>query len=108
LRASGYNTPAIHHGFLPGAEPAPLRPAATDSEQHANNLTSAVIRRGNVNGRNAGRQTSRSERVLTHNLRSQFWTGPLRSPERLPEHVAHESIMDEVASSSAPIRSRFD
>jgi len=36
--------------------------------------------------------------VLTHNLRSHFWTGPLRSPERLQNTFAHESIMDEVAS----------
>src|SRR5436309_1506974 len=46
-----------------------------------------------------GAGTITSERVLTHNLRSLFWTGPLRSPERLQNTFAHESIMDEVAAS---------
>jgi CO/xanthine dehydrogenase Mo-binding subunit len=32
-------------------------------------------------------------------LRSPFWTGPLRSPARLQNTFAHESFMDEIASS---------
>ena len=97
----GYNNPGnVITGFLAGAEPAPFAArAATDPNNYANNLNIApsyVV--GSVGGRSGGTGTIKSERVLTHNLRSQFWTGPLRSPERLQNTFAHESIMDEVAS----------
>jgi CO/xanthine dehydrogenase Mo-binding subunit len=35
---------------------------------------------------------------LTHNVKSSFWTGPLRSPERLQNTFAHESFIDELAA----------
>jgi len=98
----GYNNPGnVITGFLAGAEPQPFTPRtpAPDPANYANNgniAPSYVI--GAVNGRRGGTGTVASERVLTHNLRSQFWTGPLRSPERLQNTFAHESIMDEVAS----------
>ena len=98
----GYNNPGnVITGFLAGAEPAPFtaRPA-TDPNNYANNLNIAPSYvTGRVNGRNGGTGNVTSERVLTHNLRSHFWTGPLRSPERLQNTFAHESILDEVASS---------
>jgi len=40
----------------------------------------------------------RSERVLTHTIASPFFTGPLRSPNRLQNTFANESFMDEVAA----------
>jgi nicotinate dehydrogenase subunit B len=40
-----------------------------------------------------------SERVVTHGVRSPFWTGPLRSPARLQNTFAHESFLDEIAAS---------
>src|SRR4029078_1812276 len=40
-----------------------------------------------------------SQRVQTHNVRSPFFTGPLRSPERLQNTFAHESFLDEIAAS---------
>src|SRR5262249_62275804 len=46
----------------------------------------------------AGRGTVRSDRVLTHTIRSPFFTGPLRSPSRLQNTFAHESFMDEIAA----------
>ena len=46
----------------------------------------------------AGTGAVASERVLTHNVKSLFWTGPLRSPERLQNTFAHESMLDEVAA----------
>jgi CO/xanthine dehydrogenase Mo-binding subunit len=98
----GYNNPStVITGFLAGAEPAPFAArAATDPNNYANNLNIAPSYvAGNVSGRSGGTGNIKSERVLTHNLRSQFWTGPLRSPERLQNTFAHESIMDEVASS---------
>ncbi|HXD74428.1 MAG TPA: molybdopterin cofactor-binding domain-containing protein [Vicinamibacterales bacterium] len=97
----GYNNPGnVVSGFLAGAEPAPFaaRPAA-DPNNYANNLNIAPSYvSGTVNGRKGGTGNVASERVLTHNLRSHFWTGPLRSPERLQNTFAHESILDEVAS----------
>jgi CO/xanthine dehydrogenase Mo-binding subunit len=98
----GYNNPGnVITGFLAGAEPQPFTPRspAPDPTNYANNLNIApsyVV--GNVGGRKGGTGTISSERVLSHNLRSHFWTGPLRSPERLQNSFAHESIMDEVAS----------
>lgn len=97
----GYNNPGnVITGFLAGAEPAPFAArAATDPTNYANNLNIAPSYvAGTVNGRSGGTGNIKSERVLTHNLRSQFWTGPLRSPERLQNTFAHESIIDEAAS----------
>jgi CO/xanthine dehydrogenase Mo-binding subunit len=38
--------------------------------------------------------------VLSHNVRSTFFTGPLRSPERLQNTFAHESFVDELAAAA--------
>jgi nicotinate dehydrogenase subunit B len=98
----GYNNPGnVITGFLAGAEPQPFTPRtpAPDPTNYANNLNIAPSYvAGSVGGRKGGTGTITSERVLSHNLRSHFWTGPLRSPERLQNSFAHESIMDEVAS----------
>ncbi len=98
----GYNNPGnVVTGFLAGAEPQPFAPRtpAPEPTGYANNLNIAPSYvTGTVNARKGGTGTVTSERVLTHNLRSHFWTGPLRSPERLQNTFAHESIMDEVAS----------
>src|SRR5262249_41701698 len=53
---------------------------------------------GCVGGACGGTGRVRSERVLTHTIRSPFFTGPLRSPSRLQNTFAHESMMDEVAA----------
>ena len=98
----GYTNPGnVITGFLAGAEPQPFTPRtpAPDPAAYANNLNIAPSYvAGSVGGRRGGTGTIASERVLTHNLKSYFWTGPLRSPERLQNTFAHESIMDEVAS----------
>jgi len=98
----GYNNPGnVITGFLTGAEPQPFTPRtpAPDPANYANNLNIAPSYvAGSVAGRKGGTGNITSERVLTHNLRSHFWTGPLRSPERLQNTFAHESIMDEAAS----------
>ena len=98
----GYNNPGnVISGFLAGFAPQPFTPRspAPDPTGYANNLNIAPSYvAGNVAGRKGGTGTVASERVLSHNLRSHFWTGPLRSPERLQNSFAHESIMDEVAS----------
>jgi nicotinate dehydrogenase subunit B len=98
----GYNNPGnVITGFLAGFEPQAFTPRspAPEPASYANNLNIAPSYvTGSVGGRKGGTGTVTSERVLSHNLRSHFWTGPLRSPERLQNSFAHESIMDEVAS----------
>src|SRR3989442_9819115 len=100
----GYNNPGnVITGYLAGAEPQPFTPRtpAPEPANYANNgnIAPSYVA-GSVNGRKGGTGNIASERVLTHNLRSHFWTGPLRSPERLQNTFAHESIMDEVASAA--------
>jgi CO/xanthine dehydrogenase Mo-binding subunit len=51
-----------------------------------------------VGGADRGTGTIKSEKALVHNVESLFWTGPLRSPARLPNTFAHESFMDELAA----------
>ena len=45
-----------------------------------------------------GGGTIRSERVVTHTVRSPFFTGPLRSPLRIQHTFANESFMDELCA----------
>src|SRR2546425_265905 len=53
---------------------------------------------GCVAGACGGTGSVKSERVLTHTIRGPFFTGPLRSPSRLQNTFAHESVMDEIAA----------
>jgi CO/xanthine dehydrogenase Mo-binding subunit len=53
---------------------------------------------GAVNGRAGGTGRIQSQRVVTHAVHSTFFTGPLRSPERLQNTFAHESFIDEIAA----------
>ena len=89
-------------GTLAGFEPAPFQPRtpAPPPTQFANNsnaVPSYVT--GTVNGSAGGTGRIASQRVLSHSVRSQFFTGPLRSPERIQNTFAHESFIDEIASS---------
>jgi len=54
---------------------------------------------GCVGGECGGAGTIRSERVLSHEVVSPFFTGPLRSPLRLQNTFAHECFMDEISAS---------
>jgi CO/xanthine dehydrogenase Mo-binding subunit len=98
----GYANPGnVVTGFLAGAEPQPFTPRspAPDPTAYGNNLNAAPSYvTGTVGGRRGGTGTVASERVLSRNVRSLFWTGPLRSPERLQNTFAHESMLDEVAA----------
>jgi CO/xanthine dehydrogenase Mo-binding subunit len=51
-----------------------------------------------VGGACEGGGTIRSERVLTHTVRSPFFTGPLRSPLRIQNTFADECFMDELCA----------
>jgi CO/xanthine dehydrogenase Mo-binding subunit len=97
----GPNTPGnVVTGFLAGFEPAPFAartpaPDPTSYNNGSNGVPSYVA--GSVGTKAEGTGGVRSERVLTHSVRSPFWTGPLRSPQRLQNTFAHECFMDELA-----------
>jgi nicotinate dehydrogenase subunit B len=88
-------------GFLAGFQPEEFKPRSPAPEpaafsNNANAVPSYVV--GRVGGADHGAGTIKSERVLLHNVVSPFWTGPLRSPQRLQNTFAHESFMDELAA----------
>ena len=88
-------------GYLAGFEPEPFRAQATPSQPRGFNNGSNAIPSyvaGCVEDRCGGAGSIKSERVLTHNVVSPFWTGPLRSPSRLQNTFAHECLMDEIAA----------
>ena len=100
----GPGTPGnVVTGFLAGFSPQPFTPRSPASSPAAyNNNANAVPSyvAGNVGGRDQGTGTVKSERVLTHTIESPFWTGPLRSPNRLQNTFAHECFLDELAAHS--------
>ena len=101
-RPGGSNPGNVVTGMLAGFEPAAFvarspAPDPTNFGNMSNAVPSYVT--GCVGERCGGTGTVKSQRVLTHNVRSPFFTGPLRSPERLQNTFAHESFMDEIAAS---------
>jgi hypothetical protein len=99
----GYATPGnVVTGFLAGFESAPIAPRTpapaptTPLDNNLNTAPSYIAGRMGTSQRGAG--VVRSERVLSHRVRSPFFTGPLRAPERLQNTFAHESFMDEIAA----------
>jgi CO/xanthine dehydrogenase Mo-binding subunit len=88
-------------GFLAGFQPAAFaaRSPAPDPANFANNSNAVPsYLAGMVKGRSRGTGKIQSERVLTHDVQSPFFTGPLRSPARLQNTFAHESFLDEIAA----------
>jgi len=98
----GAGTPGnLVTGLLAGFEPAAFQarsPAPSPSTYTNNSNAVPPYVTGNVNGRPGGTGTVAAQRVMSHNVRSIFLTGPLRSPERLQNTFAHESFIDEVAA----------
>jgi CO/xanthine dehydrogenase Mo-binding subunit len=98
----GYDQPGnVITGTLLGYEPETITPhAATAPKEQLRNRSNAVPSyfSGCVGDHCAGAGTIRSERVLTHEVDSPFFTGPLRSPLRLQNTFAHECFMDEIAA----------
>jgi nicotinate dehydrogenase subunit B len=87
--------------MLAGFPTAPFRPAqaaepAGEFRNGSNAAPSYVS--GRVARQAGGVGTIASERVLTHTVRSPFFTGPLRSPSRLQNTFAHECFLDEIAA----------
>jgi CO/xanthine dehydrogenase Mo-binding subunit len=101
-RPGGGNPGNVVTGMLAGFEPAAFAPRSPAPDPtNFGNMSNAVPSyvTGCVGTRCGGTGTVASQRVLTHNIRSPFFTGPLRSPERLQNTFAHESFIDEIASS---------
>jgi CO/xanthine dehydrogenase Mo-binding subunit len=97
----GPSTPGnVVTGSLLGFKPVPFSPGPAEEPRTYNNNSNGIpsYMAGRVGGRDNGTGTIQSEKVLVHNVRSAFWTGPLRSPARLQNTFAHESFMDEIAA----------
>jgi CO/xanthine dehydrogenase Mo-binding subunit len=99
----GYETPGnVVTGMLAGFQPAafaPRTPAPAPSGRFDNGANAAPSYvTGCIGGACGGTGAVRSERVLTHTIRSPFFTGPLRSPSRLQNTFAHECFIDEIAA----------
>jgi CO/xanthine dehydrogenase Mo-binding subunit len=85
-------------GFRPAAFNArtPAPPPQGSFSNGSNAVPSYVV--GRVGAGSGGTGVVSSERVLSHEVESPFFTGPLRSPRRLQNTFAHESFMDEIAA----------
>ena len=98
----GANSPGnVITGSLIGFQPAAFAPRTPAPEPanfaNGNNAVPSYVT-GTAGGRSGGTGTVASQRVLTHDVPSPFFTGPLRSPSRLQNTFAHESFMDEIAA----------
>jgi nicotinate dehydrogenase subunit B len=96
---AGFPTPPL----VP-ATAAPPKTFSNNDNSAANYVTGAVA--GNPPG---GTGNVASQQVLVHSIASPFFTGPLRSPDRLQNTFANESFMDEVAAAMTadPIQYRL-
>ncbi len=92
-------------GFLAGFQPAPFaaaiagagrRPARWRTVKTSCRLTSPARSAASAGGTG----TVKCERMLSRVVESPFWTGPLRSPNRLQNTFAHECMMDELAAAA--------
>ena len=102
----------IISGALAGFSTPPLVPSAAEPPTtfSNNDNAAAAYLRGGVGGNlPGGTGTIASEKVLNHLIASPFFTGPLRSPDRLQNTFANESFVDEVAAAVAddPVQYRL-
>lgn len=89
----------IYSGALLGFAVPPVTPAAaTTPTTYSNNSNAAPSYGAGCVGTSCqGTGSVAAERVLVHTIDSPFFTGPLRSPNRLQNTFANESFMDELA-----------
>jgi nicotinate dehydrogenase subunit B len=98
----GYDQPGnVITGMLLGyepelPEPRSAKPPAGKFSNRSNTVPSYFA--GCIAGSCGGDGTIRSERALTHTVRSPFFTGPLRSPLRIQNTFANECFMDELCA----------
>jgi CO/xanthine dehydrogenase Mo-binding subunit len=98
----GYDRPGnVISGMLLGYEPEPLEPVTAKPPsgrlRNQSNIVPSYFA-GCIGGTCGGEGTIRSERALTHTVRSPFFTGPLRSPLRIQNTFANECFMDELCA----------
>jgi nicotinate dehydrogenase subunit B len=98
----GYDRPGnVISGMLLGYEPEPLTPGPAKSPtgrfRNQSNTVPPYFA-GCIEGSCGGGGTIRTERALTHTVRSLFFTGPLRSPLRIQNTFANECFMDELCA----------
>ncbi len=99
----GYDNPGnVISGVLLGYEPqkpkaAPAKPPQGRLRNQSNTVPEYLA--GCIGDTCGGGGTVRNERVLTHQVLSPFFTGPLRSPLRIQNAFANECFMDELAAS---------
>ncbi|HEX4750875.1 MAG TPA: molybdopterin cofactor-binding domain-containing protein [Bryobacteraceae bacterium] len=100
----GHDRPGnVITGMLLGYEPEPLNPGpAKPPSGKLRNQSNTVppYLAGCIGGTCGGNGTINGERVLTHTVRSPFFTGPLRSPLRIQNTFANECFMDELCASA--------
>lgn len=97
----GYNRPGnVISGMLLGYEPSALKPVpATEPVGEVRNGSNAVpeYTGGCIQNSCEGNGIVKAARVLTHTVRSPFFTGPLRSPLRIQNTFANECFVDELS-----------
>jgi CO/xanthine dehydrogenase Mo-binding subunit len=97
----GYNRPGnVISGMLLGYEPAPFRPgeaAEPTGELRNGSNTVPEYMAGCIQNKCEANGVVRAARVLTHTVRSPFFTGPLRSPLRIQNTFANECFVDELS-----------
>ncbi len=98
----GYDRPGnVISGMLLGYEAQPLKPggaAEPAGERRNGSNTVPGYMAACTGGKCEGNGVVQSARVLTHTVRSPFFTGPLRSPLRIQNTFANECFMDELAA----------
>jgi CO/xanthine dehydrogenase Mo-binding subunit len=100
----GYDAPGnVISGMLLGYEarkPQPARARPPQGRLRNGSNTVPGYMAGCIGDACAGDGTVRSERVLTHQIVSPFFTGPLRSPLRIQNTFANECFLDELAAAA--------
>ncbi|HXS13881.1 MAG TPA: molybdopterin cofactor-binding domain-containing protein [Acidobacteriaceae bacterium] len=97
----GYNRPGnVISGMLLGYEPAAFKPgeaAEPAGELRNGSNTVPEYMAGCIQDKCEGNGAVSAARVLTHTVRSPFFTGPLRSPLRIQNTFANECFVDELS-----------
>jgi CO/xanthine dehydrogenase Mo-binding subunit len=103
-RPSGNNPGNVVTGELVGLNVGRVNPSTTIPNPPANvggngsNFIPSYVRGAGTNGTSRYLGKVGIERVIIHTIPSPFFTGPLRSPNRLENTFVHECIIDEVAA----------